>query len=316
MLNFNNSKTASVKSREAGSKNIKSLIAIAAISVAGIFYSSCKEVCPPIDFKGTTSASDTVSVPYDASLSSQVRNVLLEDFTGVGCVNCPDAHSIAAGILSSHPAGNVVVVAEHDTLGLLTIPYPFGTHDFRTVEAKDIFAALGGSLSRPIGAVDRKYFSGETTIPVARQKWAGYVNQDLLITPPKVQMKIERSYNDATRVLKLGVILQYAETITSNLNMSVMLTESGLVEPQLGGPNGGSTGIDTFYVHNHVLRDMMTPSLGRAVSGNHTPGHATKFLFPDYNVPASWNADSVKIVSFITNADTLNVLQVVDENLK
>lgn len=285
------------------------------LSVLSVFnFVGCKETCPNVDFSVPV-ASDTVAVPFDATLSSQTRNVLLEDFTGVQCVNCPDGHTIAASIINTYSPGKVVVVAEHDTLGLLTNPYSFGHHDFRTPEAKDIVALLGGISSKPIGAIDRKKFTGETTITVGRQKWPGYVAQEMPVTP-KVQMKIESQYNDATRVLSVGVILQYAQTVTANNNLSIMLTESGIIEPQLGGPNGGATGIDTFYVHRHVLRDMITSSTGIPVKGNKTPGHATKYILPDYTVPASWNADSVKIVSFITDTDSLNVLQVIDKSLK
>ena len=170
---------------------------------------------------------------------------------------------------------------------------------------------MGGISSKPIGAIDRKYFTGETTIPVGRQKWPGYVAQDILASVPKVQIKIESQYNDATRVLSVGIILQYAESISGNNNLSIMLTESGMIEPQLN-----QAGIDTFYVHRHVLRDMITSYTGLPVKGNKTPGHATKYVFSDYTIPASWNADSVKIVSFITDTDSLNVLQVIDKSLK
>ena len=135
-----------------------------AISVFSIFYlEGCKETCPAVDFS-VPIASDTVTVPFDATLSTQERNVLLEDFTGVRCVNCPDGHLVAASIINTYSPGRVVVVAEHDTLGLLTGPYPFGHYDFRTTEAKDIIALLGGISSKPIGAIDRKYFTGETTL--------------------------------------------------------------------------------------------------------------------------------------------------------
>lgn len=275
----------------------------------------CKETCPGVNLIDNTVTGDTISVPVDASLSTQKRNVILEDFTGVQCVNCPDGHTIAASIINSYPAGRVVVVAMHSG-HLLTNPYSFGHYDFRTTEGDDIENLVGPISSKPIGDIDRKLFAGETTIPVGRAKWVGYVAQDMLDSVPKVQMKMESQYTDATRILSLGVTLQYSTAITNNLNLSVMLTESGMIEPQLGGPNGGATGIDTFYVHRHVLRDMITPSTGMPVIGTKTPGHATKYMLPDFTIPASWNADSVKIVSLITDADSLKVWQVIDKTLK
>ncbi len=276
---------------------------------------SCKEVPPNIDLKTPSTSADTASVPFDASLSLQRRNVLIEDFTGVRCVNCPSAHEVAANIVKSYPSGRIVVVAEHDSAGLLTLPYSFGSYDFRTKAAYDIVQAVGPISAKPIGSVNRKLFLGETTRTVARQKWAGYTTQEYADSVSTVQMKMEHSYNDAARTLSLGVILQYTQSITSMLNLSVMLIESGMKEPQLGGPKGGPSGIDTFYVHRHVLRTMLTPSLGRVIVGNKTPGHATKYLFSDFTIPSSWNVDSTSIVAFVT-AGTDSVLQVVETPLK
>jgi len=276
---------------------------------------SCQEVPPNIDLKTPSASADTVSVPFDAILSLQKRNVLIEDFTGVRCVNCPNAHEVAANIMKSYPPGRIVVVAEHDSAGLLTMPYSFGHYDFRTKAAYDIVQVVGPISAKPIGSVNRKFFSGETTRTVARQKWAGYVEQEYADSVSTVQMKVEHSYNDATRALSLGVILQYTQSITSILNLSVILTESGMKEPQLGGPKGGSSGIDTFYVHRHVLRSMLTPSLGRTIIGNKTPGHAMKHLFSDFTIPSSWNADSTSLVAFVT-AGTDSVLQVVETPLR
>ena len=280
------------------------------------FFFSCKEECPGVNLTEPTVTGDTISVPIDATLSSQKRNVLLEDFTGVQCVNCPDGHTIAASILNSYVEGRVVVVAMHSG-HLLTAPYSgISNFDFRTPEGDDIENLVGPISSKPIGDIDRKLFAGESSIPVGRAKWVGYVAQQIPDSIPKVQMKIENQYSDVTRVLAMGVTLQFSVAIPQNINLSVMLTESGIIEPQLGGPNGGATGIDTFYIHNHVLRDMVTPSIGVTIIGNKTPGHATKYMMPDFTIPASWNADSVKIVSFITDTDSLKVLQVIDKSLK
>ncbi len=295
---------------------IKNSLALSILFSAAISFQSCEEKCPNVNLTNPPVTGDTISVPLDPSLSAQKRNVMVEDFTGVRCINCPDGHVIAESIINSYSSGRVVVIAEHDTLGLLTGPYLFGHHDLRTKEAKDIIELLGGISSKPIGDIDRKLFTGETTIPVGSAKWVGYVAQEMLDSVPKVQMKMESQYDNANRILTLGVTLQFATPISNNLNMSVMLTESGIIEPQLGGPNGGVTGIDTFYVHQHVLRDMITPSIGMSVIGTKTPGHATKYVLPDYTIPASWNADSVHIVTFVTDTDSLNVLQVIEKSLK
>ncbi len=293
---------------------IKNISTLSILFSAVIFFQSCEETCPGVIFT-TPVTGDTVSVPLDATLASQKRNVILQDYTGVRCVNCPDGHLVAKTIQDSYAEGRVVTVALHSGI-ILTGPYPFGTHDFRTTEGDDIESLVGPISSKPIGDINRRLFSGQSGRPVARSLWSGFVAQEMADSIPKVQMKTEHTFDNATRILSLDIILQFAESISNNLNMHVMLTESGLIEPQLGGPNGGPTGIDTFYVHNHVLRDMITPSVGSPIIGNKSPGHATKYLMPDFEIPASWNADSVHIVTFVTVTDSLNVLQVIENKLK
>lgn len=277
-------------------------------STASLFF-SCEETCPGVIFTASVTG-DTISVPFDATLSSQKRNVILQDYTGVRCVNCPDGHLVAKTIQDSYSDGRVVVVGLHSG-SIFTGPYPFGTHDFRTTEGDEIEAMIGPISSKPIGDIDRKLFTGQTSRPVNRTLWSGFVAQEIADSIPKVQIKTEHQYDDASRILSLDIILQFAETISENLNMHVMLIESGIKEPQLT-----PTGIDTFYTHNHVLRDMITPSVGSPIIGNKTPGHATKYLMPDFEIPASWNADSVDIVTFVTYTDSLKVLQVIEKSLK
>jgi len=288
---------------------IKNGLIFSILFSTAILFFSCEETCPGVIFTAPVTG-DTISVPFDATLSSQKRNVILQDYTGVRCVNCPDGHLVAKTIQDSYSEGRLVVVALHSG-SIFTGPYPFGTHDFRTTEGDEIEAMIGPISSKPIGDIDRKLFTGQTSRPVNRTLWSGFVAQEIADSIPKVQIKTEHQYDDVSRILSLDIILQFAETISENLNMHVMLIESGIEEPQLT-----PTGIDTFYTHNHVLRDMITPSVGSPIIGNKTPGHATKYLMPDFEIPASWNADSVDIVTFVTYTDSLKVLQVIENKLK
>jgi len=288
---------------------IKNGLIFSILFSTAILFFSCEETCPGVIFTAPVTG-DTISVPFDATLSSQKRNVILQDYTGVRCVNCPDGHLVAKTIQDSYSEGRVVVVGLHSG-SIFTGPYPFGTHDFRTTEGDEIEAMIGPISSKPIGDIDRKLFTGQTSRPVNRTLWSGFVAQEIADSIPKVQIKTEHQYDDVSRILSLDIILQFAETISENLNMHVMLIESGIEEPQLT-----PTGIDTFYTHNHVLRDMITPSVGSPIIGNKTPGHATKYLMPDFEIPASWNADSVDIVTFVTYTDSLKVLQVIENKLK
>ncbi|GDX52338.1 hypothetical protein LBMAG27_13850 [Bacteroidota bacterium] len=270
---------------------IKIFTALLILLLSTIYLMGCKETCPEID------------------KSQPNRNVLIEEFTGVRCVNCPQGHQLAASLQESYPEGSVIVVAIHS--GALAGPYPFGTHNFLTTHGSEIDAQIGPSGFWPSADINRKLFSGETERYLDKAKWPGYVAQELTGSDPKVRIEEEHQFNDTSRLLNLTVKLFYNETVNNNNNLSVMLTESGLIEPQLG-----QSGIDTFYVHRHVLRDMMTQSLGDPIDGTKDINHPLNISLPSFTIPASWNADSVHIVTFVTDTDSLNVLQVIENKLK
>lgn len=288
---------------------IKKFASIILFISAASFLNGCEETCPGVNFTDNTPPVDT-TVVLDTTLNSQKKNVLLEEYTGVRCVNCPQGHVVAAGILNSYDEGRVVNVAIHT--GNLAHGYTgISNYDFITQQGDDIAALVGPVGFFPSADISRKFFSAQGSRIIDKTLWAGKVAVEIQDTTPKVQMGLVKQYTDATRILNLKVQLQYTEDVVANNNLSVMLTESGMIEPQLD-----QSGIDTFYVHRHALRGMMTPSVGLPIGGSKIPNHPLLVSLPDFTIPASWNADSVHIVTFVTDTDSLNVLQVIENKLK
>ncbi len=74
------------------------------------------------------------------STTPQNRKVLLEEFTGIHCVWCPDGHKMANELKASKPAGSVVIANIHT--GGYAQPQT-GEPDFRTAEGNAIAAIPG-----------------------------------------------------------------------------------------------------------------------------------------------------------------------------
>ena len=72
-------------------------------------------------------------------------------------------------------------------------------------------------------------------------------------------------------------------------------------------PNGEK---NPDYVHNHVLRDMMTFSLGEDIALSPI---LTNAIFTEQKVSdpldASWDETNIEVVSFVFNARTFEILQ-------
>ena len=91
-----------------------------------------------------------------------------------------------------------------------------------------------------------------------------------------------------------------------------MLTESGMHDAQLL-PNGT---VDGDYVHRHVLRTMLTPYDGLALSAITQRGRVFVRNF-EVTPVAEWRLDSCEIVGFVHEAsDSIRVLQAAKVKLK
>jgi hypothetical protein len=259
---------------------------------------SCQEVTPFV--VGPTVTIDTTYVDPDLP-EAQPRQVLLEDFTGVQCVNCPDAHELAEALSTAHP-GLVVPVSEHN---YFQGGFSNSDEDFRNDEAFAIDALIGPTTLWPIGTVNRKRFPGEPAVLLTLPKWTGYVEAELL-EPPKVNVSLETDLDADARTLQVIAEAHFLETISQATRMSVMVLESGIVDPQQT-----VTGKVDDYEHNHVLRIMPTPATGAVITSSTEQGRVIR---RGYTVELAdhWNLNELEVVVFVHMGETddKSVLQV------
>ena len=183
------------------------------------------------------------------------RNVILEEFTGRGCQYCPDGHRIANEIMANNP-GRVWAINVHAGSYAQT-SYP----NFNTAPST---AILGGfSVSGfPAGVVNRSTSAGQS-----RSAWANLANQQLN-QAAECNVAGNVMINPQTRVARVTVEVYYTGNSTVDNNY---LTVAMLQDSILGSQSGATTWnptqmINGQYVHMHVLRDMVTPTWGDAIS--------------------------------------------------
>src|SRR5688572_25039259 len=89
------------------------------------------------------------------STAVQPRNAVLEEFTGVNCVNCPDGHVRANQLYAAFP-GRVVLINVHS--GGYAVPSA-GQLDLRTPYG-DAIDAFAGVAAYPSGTMNRVVWPG------------------------------------------------------------------------------------------------------------------------------------------------------------
>jgi len=222
-----------------------------------------------------------------------MKNALLEEFTGIHCVYCPDGHAIAQSILNNN-IGRAFVIAIHQ--GSFAIPGA-GEPDYRTPFG-DAIAGQTGLTGYPSGTVNRHVFSGTNTI-LGRGSWVTACNT-IMNQPSPVNIGMNSNYDSITRTLDITVELYYTANAPTPSNfINVALIQDSIYGPQTGGNSGNN------YRHMHMLRHLITGQWGDEVTTT-TQGTLVTRNY-SYVVPANYTnvpavVEHMKVVGFVTES--------------
>lgn len=252
-------------------------------------FSACEEIPPLVT--GSTPGNTGPTPPSD-----QLRQVVIEEFTGVACVQCPSGSAIIKDLVAIH-GQQLIAISIHSSENF-SVPTPHNQYDFRTVEGDALNNYLGGPLGFPSAVVNRKLFDGRSSLQLGKNEWPGFVAEEKA-TPPKVKLSIEPTFNAANREASIEVTIFVEETITDpNVNLSLIFTEDDIVDYQVT-PSGP---VDD-YKHEHVFRGMATPYDGQPLTESLTIGGQITKSF-NYTIPAEWKENKVNVIAMVSLAGT------------
>ena len=248
-------------------------------------FTACDEIMPVID---CLSCGDDDTIVIDP----QDKRVLVEEFTGVRCINCPGGSATIEDLLSIH-GEKLVAVSIHAEF--FAEPYPENQYDFRTDDGESLINFLGLPEAYPSAVIDRKIYQGESDLQLVGQgSWAGRIGNQLLEIA-KISMEIENTYNSGTRALTVKVKGQAQENIDEEVRLTIMITESGIVDAQLTPES--SPDKDLNYVHKHVFRDALTAFDGDVLSASMFANDSFEETYT-FTLPQGWDADKCEVIAF------------------
>ena len=272
---------------------MKRILFLFTLSCTGL--SACMEKGPIIDFGTGVKSTDTTYV--SAAESPQPRNILIEEFTGVSCPPCPQGHSALKNIIAKYP-DRIVVIGNHIFGFAQAKPISgLSKQDFRTQDATDISTLMGSVSYMPAAVIDR--ISDGSGYIQPRANWVSAVDTRINQVAP-VNISITKTWNDQQRTVQARIKLAYTQAVSKKHNMTIAVIENEIVDAQ-----ETSTGIDSFYTHNEVLRDIVTLPTGVSVLDSiatKQPGRVFERSI-SINLDAKWNADKCRIVVFVHNND-------------
>ena len=255
------------------------------------------------DNGGTTPPEQPVDpTPGETGEFTTSKSVLLEDYTGVRCNNCPAAGEIALDIQKQY-GHSVVVLGVHS--GFLSAPIG-GYPNFKTTEG-DAWYSFFGFDSNPVGTINRKNDGGYA---FPSTDWADAVATTLQ-EESAVGMASNVEYDEATRNLKVDVASKALVELPDTYSLTVCIMEDSIVGKQLL-----PTGDDENFVHRHVFRKTLNGTWGEEL--NTTALAPEDVIKKSYSVTLdeAYNANQCYVIAYVANTDTKEVLQVIEKKIK
>ncbi len=219
-------------------------------------------------------------VPADSSFEP-ARTVLVEEYTGQTCVNCPGAHILMGDLeakFNSREHVGIISVGIH-------IPM-FGQAAPKGMVAVEADTYSQGVESAPSARINRR------TDPLTTDRWTGSILQELVRKSPIV-------FTGLTADLTPDGQLSVDGKVHSSENLKDTKLQLWLVEDDIKMPQLKPEGPVADYRHHSVFRAAINGVNGQNIElkeKKETPFHVSGFPVADYV-----NTDNLRVVAFVYN---------------
>lgn len=241
--------------------------------------------------------------------TTPTKKVLLEDYTGHTCGNCPRAAEKAHELKELH-GDNLIVLGVH--AGFFSNPTNDYPTNFQTDAGSDWDTHFGNSIAgNPNGHVNRVNFPEGAHI-YQYSEW-GQIIEEQLQTPPSVGIQIMAGYNESANLICVDTKTQILEEFDGDLNITVLVTESNIIAKQKD--YSLDEGYVEEYEHNHVLRKSLNGSWGESLGQESYEANDTFIYRTCTQVSSEWNVNNMSVIAFVSNPETFEILQVEEIHL-
>ena len=230
------------------------------------------------------------------------KTVLIKDFTGVRCVNCPAAADYVHELQHLLGEDRIFVLSVH--AGFLATPVGQFT-DFRTEEGTLWY---NNHDSNPLFAVDYVALTDGNTLNVEQIDTPVSIALD---EPQLFDIVINNNYDEATRHLTVQNTFTPAGDGEGKYYATVCLVEDSIV-----GWQTVPGGVDKEYVFRNVFRGTLNGADGELVSDG-------TFFFGDsftttnsIEIDSTYNADQCYILTYLYNYADGKIVQTAMEKIK
>jgi hypothetical protein len=255
--------------------------------------------------------------PTFTANTNTLRNVLIEDFTGHQCANCPASTANMEGLIATNPTRIYGVGIHAGPSGLTN--FQVTSADFTTV----LYCDEGLEIGTYFGSIPGSVFVGNPSFCVNRTMVGGQYNSNAgtaisdktnncLSSALKVNIQGVLNYFPSTRGLFLHTeIDKIDQTITNDLGITVYLIEDSLIaKQQLVGT------YDDNYVHRDILRGCIDGrAFGKTLTADYLDANGKYYVNYAYRFPDQYNPDNMHLLIYVYDKTTLEIYQVIKKHI-
>lgn len=229
------------------------------------------------------------------------QRVVIEKYTGVRCVNCPTADQTIHNTQSLY-GDKLLAIAIHDSsfsFGRPIAPSP----DLRTPDgnAWSNFFGVATTGEYPKAIINRSINGTSWDLFDPKNSFNDRVDA-VLSQPTQVAVALQAAkQGDAVQI---QVDLQFLQTVNPDITVTLILIEDSIIATQRQ-PDGSD---DPNYIHNHVLRDVITDLWGADIvcEGESGEKRMAKFQYSQYQ--PEWNLNNCHILAYISDKASKQIL--------
>lgn len=250
-------------------------------------------------------SEDDRYIKVEKPIIDNPRNLLIMEFTGNSCANCPTGATIVEQIKEENAPGSVISVGLH----------PEGVHytepviSIHTAPLKqDLRCAVATAyykFYKPAGFPCAVFNGLQSSMSTSTGLWKQRAN-DALKSSTVMNIDAKSTYDENTRQLTVEYSVDFIDYVNDQLNVSVWLVENKI----MGTQTMPDSKTNLNYEHNNVLRASLNgdwgEELGKSfIDGQKIDGEASMTL------QENWVAENCDVVVFIYRDDNKEVEQAI-----
>lgn len=293
--------------------NIFKIVILAPFFLTFLF--SCDKIEEPMMIVNVQNIPDKISdtLFFSDSVFVNQKQVLLEEFTGHLCVNCPEAAIFIHGVASQNDH-RLIIYSVHAGFYAITETTGHYTTDYTCTAGNEIFSYFNEPFN-PTATVNRASFNGNQVLLL--NGWESAFLQEVAKTN-LADMKLKNTWFPNLNKVLINLDVTFISSIEGKIRVVVIIAEDHIVSPQKNNkPDLGPVPDWLDYEHRNIVRDAITPTFGSYLSSDGTIIQGEVYSKTFFYAPAiEWVAANCNIIAYVYNEDSQEILQVAELGIK